>query len=59
MERLDHDRDTALLDLAELSLDQLSMLDDSVVANAIRLIVERRRCGAEYLEIFQEFNAAP
>jgi hypothetical protein len=54
----DNDGETGLLDLAELSLDDLSLLDDSVVANAIRALVERRRCGAEHAERFQLFNSA-
>lgn len=56
----DHGDENGLLDVAELSLDNLPGLDDSVVANAIRLLYERRRCGAEYLmETFDQFNSGP
>lgn len=51
----DHDEEFGLLNLAELSLDDMSRLDDSVVANAIRLLHEMRRSGGE----FSEFNQAP
>ena len=47
MDGPDHDGKMGLLDLADLSLDNLSLLDDSVVANAVRALVERRRCGSE------------
>jgi hypothetical protein len=53
----DNDRKTGLLDLAELSLDDLSLLDDSVVANAIRALVERRRCGTEDSARFDKFTS--
>ena len=54
-----HDGETGLLDLANLSLDDLSLLDDSVVANVIRDLIERRRCGAEYAERFSQWNSSP
>jgi hypothetical protein len=57
MHRPENDGETGLLDLTELSLDDLSLLDDSVVANAIRTLVERRRCGAERAEQFEVFNS--
>lgn len=55
----DHDEEMGLLDLVELSLDDLSSLDDSVVANAIRRLHERRRCSTGYLETFSAFNSGP
>jgi hypothetical protein len=54
-----HDGERGLLDLADLSLEDLSGLDDSVVANVIKDLVERRRCGAESVERFNQFNSAP
>jgi hypothetical protein len=54
-----HNEETGLLDVASLSLDDLSLLDDSVVANVIKDLIERRRCGAEYAERFSMFNASP
>ena len=48
----DYDGKTGLLDLADLSLDNLSRLDDSVVASAVRALVERRHCGADNGERF-------
>jgi hypothetical protein len=59
MPTLGHDREEGLLDLADLSLDDLSRLDDSVVANVIRDLVERQRCGSESPERFQNYNSAP
>jgi hypothetical protein len=55
----DHGDENGLLNLAELSLNDLPGLDDSVVANAIRLLYERRRCGMEYMETFDQFNSGP
>lgn len=54
-----HDDENGLVNLAELSLNDLPRLDDSVVANAIRLLYERRRCGSEYMETFDQFNSGP
>jgi hypothetical protein len=54
-----HDDETGLLEVASLSLEDLSLLDDSVVANVIKDLVERRRCGAEYAERFSQWNASP
>ena len=54
-----HDGERDLLDLGDLSLEDLSGLDDSVVANVIKDLVERRRCGAESVERFNQFNSAP
>jgi hypothetical protein len=54
-----HDGDSGLLDLADLSLDDLSRLDNSVVANVIRDLLDRRRCGTESTERFNQFNSAP
>jgi hypothetical protein len=55
----DHEEEKGLLDLAELSLDDLPKLDDSVVANAIRLLHERRSCGSAYMETFSQWNSGP
>ena len=53
-----YDGDSGLLDLADLSLEDLSRLDDSVVTNVIRDLLDRRRCGAESVGRFNDFNAA-
>jgi hypothetical protein len=56
------DEETGLLEVASLSLDDLTLLDDSVVANVIKDLMARRRCGAEYAErfsLFNAFNASP
>jgi hypothetical protein len=58
MDGPDYDVKTGLLDLADLSLDNLSLLDDSVVANAVRALVERRRCGSDNGERFSEWNSS-
>lgn len=52
-----HDGETGLFDLADLSLEDLSGLDNSVVAKVIRDLVERRRCGTESTERFNQFNS--
>lgn len=54
-----YDGDGGLLDMADLSLEDLSRLDDSVVTNVIRDLLDRRRCGAESTERFNQFNSAP
>ena len=54
-----YDGDSGLLDLADLSLEDLSRLDDSVVTNVIRDLLDRRRCGSESTERFNQFNSAP
>jgi len=59
MQMPDQDQEVGLVDLTGLSLDDLAALDDSVVANAIRLLQERRGNGADYMETFHDFNAAP
>ena len=59
MQMPDQDREVGLVDLTGLSLDDLAALDDSVVANAIRLLWERRRNGADHMETFDRFSAAP
>jgi hypothetical protein len=59
MDGPDHDGKMGLLDLADLSLDNLSLLDDSVVANAVRALVERRRCGSENGERFSAWQSSP
>jgi hypothetical protein len=38
--------ETGLLMVSRLSLEDLAQLDDSVVADVLRDLVERRRCGA-------------
>lgn len=38
--------EAGLLIVSQLSLEDLGQLDDSVVANVLRDLVERRRCGA-------------
>jgi hypothetical protein len=51
--------DGGLLDLADLSLEDLSRLDDSVVGNVIKDLLDRRRCGTESAERFNQFGSAP
>ena len=58
MDGPDYDGKTGLLDLADLSLDNLSRLDDSVVASAVRALVERRHCGADNGERFDAFQSS-
>jgi hypothetical protein len=53
-----HDGERGLLDLADFSLEDLSGLDNSVVAKVIRDLVERRRCGTESTERFNQFNSS-
>jgi hypothetical protein len=53
-----HEREGGLLSLSVLSLEDLAELDDSVIANALRDLVERRRCGASSIERFNAFNSA-
>ena len=40
-----HAGETGLLMISRLSLEDLAQLDDSVVADVLRDLVERRRCG--------------
>jgi len=47
-----------LVDLSGFSLEDLSVLDDSVVAGVIRDLVLRRRCAAESSSRFNAFQAA-
>jgi hypothetical protein len=58
MPRPDPDHETGLPDLTQLSLDQLAALDDSVVANMIRVLADSRRDCASYQESFSNFGAA-
>ena len=58
MDGPDYDGKMGLLDLADLSLDNLSLLDDSVVANAVRALVERRRCGLDNGERFDAWQSS-
>ena len=53
------DGHSGLLDFADLSLEDLSRLDNSVVGNVIRDLLDRRRCGSESSERFNQFNSAP
>jgi FXSXX-COOH protein len=52
------ERDGGLLSLSGLSLEDLAELDDSVIANALRDLVERRRYGTGAGEPFSNFNSA-
>jgi hypothetical protein len=47
-----------LLDLSGLSLDDLSALEDSVVADVLRDLVQRRRCGSESGQRYNQFNSS-
>lgn len=58
MEATDRDGDAGLLDVAGLSLRDLSELDDSVVAYALRHLVENRCPGAEGQARFSAFNSS-
>lgn len=51
-------REAALLEVNDLSLEDLGHLDDSVVAEIIRDLVHRGRCGTESAERYNHFNAA-
>lgn len=51
-------QEAALLDVNDLSLEDLAHLDDSVVAEIIRDLVQRGRCGTESGERYSHFNAA-
>jgi hypothetical protein len=53
-----HERETGLLNLSSLSLEDLARLDDSVVADVVRDLVLRRRYGSESGERFSNFSAA-
>lgn len=54
-----HDGEEGLLDLAGFSLDDLSRLDDSVVANVIRDLLERQRCGGSAERFSNNWQASP
>lgn len=58
MPRPDADREAGLPDLTELSLDQLAMLDDSVVANVIRALADSRQGCAVYQDTFSNWNSS-
>jgi len=58
MPRPDHDQETGIPDLTSLSLEELAELDDSVVANVIRVIAERRGGRGGYREAFSDFQSA-
>jgi FXSXX-COOH protein len=55
----ERDQQTGLVDLSEVSLDDLPGLDDSVVANAIRRLRERRHDDTDYMETFDNYSSAP
>jgi hypothetical protein len=52
-----YDGETGGLDLADVSLDDLSLLDDSVIANAIRELMARRLGGQEFRTRFDVFES--
>jgi hypothetical protein len=58
MEATDRDGETGLLDVTSLSLSDLSGLDDSVVANALRHLLENRCDGAENQGRFGNFQSS-
>jgi hypothetical protein len=58
MEAIDRQGEAGLLDLTSLSLGDLSELDDSVVANAIRRLLEDRCDRTEYQARFNAFNSS-
>jgi hypothetical protein len=47
-------QEAGLIDLTALSLDDLHALDDSVVANALRELSDRRCAGTDYSERFSD-----
>ena len=47
-----------LLSLAALSLEDLSQLDESVVAGVISDLVRRHRCGTDEVARFDNWQAA-
>jgi FXSXX-COOH protein len=51
-------REEGLVSLSGLSLEDLAELGDSVIANALRDLVERRRCGTGPRERFNDFTSA-
>ena len=58
MEATDHAGEAGLPDVTGLSLSDLSELDDSVVANAIRHLMENRCDGAGSSARFNAFNSS-
>jgi FXSXX-COOH protein len=58
MEATDRDGETGLIDVTGLSLSDLSELDDSVVANALRRVLENRCDGAEDQARFGNFQSS-
>ena len=54
----DHDREMSLVELVEETLNDSWALDDSVVANAIRLLQTRRQEAAAHKETFSGWNAS-
>lgn len=58
MPRPDPDHETGLPDLTELSLDQLAALDDSVVANMIRVLADSRQDCVDYDETFSNWQSS-
>ncbi|HXC82602.1 MAG TPA: hypothetical protein VNV62_12205 [Trebonia sp.] len=58
MEATDRDGDEGLLDVTGLSLSDLSKLDDSVVANALRRLLENRCDGDENRARFGNFQSS-
>jgi hypothetical protein len=49
--------EATLLIMSQLSLEDLAQLDDSVVANILRDLLERRRCGIEPGERYQNHGS--
>jgi len=58
MEATDRDGETGLIDVTGLSLSDLPELDDSVVANALRRVLENRCDGAEDQARFGNFQSS-
>jgi hypothetical protein len=58
MEATDRNGETGLIDVTSLSLSDLSELDDSVVANALRQLLANQGGAAECKARFSAFNSA-
>jgi hypothetical protein len=58
MEATDRNGETGLIDVTSLSLSDLSELDDSVVANALRQLLGNRDGPAECKARFSAFNSS-
>lgn len=49
--------ETGLLNISRLSLEDLAQLDDSVVADVLQDLIERRRCGTRLGDRYSNHNS--